>query len=177
MYEDVAGMGMGGEISLKGSGNQVETLALLYIRGCRVEVRGQISCQNEIHTVAPYVKQMIPSFTSFPSQPPRQDSEVSASSSKKKSSRKDRERSRERTRDDGEPGERRDRHKHKRKHRDRGYDLKEDERREASSSSATFFSDYKGNRAATYGGGTDSIRVPKYSLVARTSLPDLSKYN
>jgi len=138
---------------------------------------GQISSQNEIHTIAPYVKQMIPTFTSFPSQPPQPNSEVSASSSKHKSAKKDRKRSRERTHDDDEPEKRRNRHKHRRKNRDRDYDFKEDERREASSSSTTFFSDHKGSRGVAHGSGTDSIRVPKYNLVARTSLQSLVKYN
>lgn len=118
---------------------------------------------------------MIPSFTSFPSQPPQQNAEVPASSSKQKSSKKDRRRSRERTRDDDGLEKRKHRRKHK--HRDRDYDFKDDERREASSSSATFFSDHKGDRAAVHGGGTDSIRVPKYNLVARMSLPYPTKYN
>ena len=119
---------------------------------------------------------MIPSFTSFPSRPPL-DSEVSASPSKHKSSKKHRKRSKERARDDDESEKRRHRHKHKHKHRDGDYDFKKDEHREASSSSTMFFSDYKGNRATAHGGGTDSIRVPKYNLVARTSLPNLVKYN
>jgi len=143
----------------------------LYIRTRRVEVLGQISSQNEILTIAQCVKQMIPSFTSFPSQSPQPVPEDSPSSSKHKSSKKDRKRSRERD----ESEKRRRRHKHK--HRDRDYDLKEDERREASSSSTAFFSDCRGNRAAAHGGGTDSIRVPKYNLVARTSLPSPVKYN
>lgn len=116
---------------------------------------------------------MIPSFKSFPTQPPQQDSEVSASSSKHKPSKKDRKRNKERTRD-GEPEK--PKHKHKHKHRDRDHVSKEDNRGEASPSSA-FFSDYKGNRAAVHGGGTDSIRVPKYNLVARTSVQNLVKYN
>jgi hypothetical protein len=172
MYEDGAEEGMGSEITVKG-GEEVETLAL-YIWLCRVEVRGANFKPNEIHTVAQYVKQMIPSFTSFPSQPPQPTAEASASSSKQKSSRKGRGRSSERAHDD-EPGKRKHRHKHK--HRDRNYDLKEDERQEASSSSATFFSDYKGNRATSHGGGVDSIRVPKYNLVARTSHPNYLKCN
>lgn len=160
----------------EGGNKEVETLLFIF---ATVWSRsgGQISSQNEIHTVAPYVKSMIPSFTSFPSQPPQPSSEVSPSSSKPKSSKKSRKRSRERTRDDDEPVKRGPRHKHKHKHRDRGYDLNEDERHEASSSSTTFFSDYKGNRAMAHGSGTDSIRVPRYNLVARTSLPNLVKYN
>jgi hypothetical protein len=169
------GWGMGGEITVKGARKSRPLLFIFAAAGSRSG--GQISSQNEIHTVTSYVKQMIPSFTSFPSQPLQPVSEVSASSSRHKSSRKDRKRSRERARDDDEPEKRRHRHKHKHKHRDHEYDLKEDERQEASSSSATFFSDYKGNRAATHGGGTDSIRVPKYNLVARTSLPNFVKYN
>lgn len=120
---------------------------------------------------------MIPTFTSFPSQPPQGNSEVSASSSKHRSSKKGRKRSRERTREDDEPEKRRHRHKHKHKHRDPGYDFKEDERREASSSSTTFFSDHKGSRGVSHGSGIDSIRVPKYNLVARTSLQNLVKCN
>ena len=116
---------------------------------------------------------MIPSFKSFPAQPPQQDSEVPASSSKHKSSKKDRKRSRERTRN-GEPEKHR--HKHKHKHRDHDSVAREDNRWEASSSSA-FFSDHKGNRAAVHGGGADPIRVPKYNLVARTSAQNLIKYN
>lgn len=117
---------------------------------------------------------MIPSFTSFPSQPPQQEPEASPSSSKHKSSKKDRKRSRERTRGDDESGERGYRRKHRHRHRDRD-DPKEDEGRGTSFSSTTFFSDCSGNRA--HAGGTDLIRVPKYNLVARTSFPDPVKYN
>jgi len=120
---------------------------------------------------------MIPSFTSFPSQLPQANSEVSASSSKHKSSKKDRKRSRERARDDDSPEKPRHRHKHKHKNRDSNYDFKEDERQEASSSSVIFFSDRKGSRGVAHGGGMDSIRVPKYNLVARASLPGLVKCN
>ena len=160
----------GSETTVKGR-EEVETPPL-YIFALARSRPGQISSQNEILTVARYVKQMIPSFTSFPSQP---DPEVSPSPSEHKSSKKDRKRGREHSRVDDESEKRRHRHKHK--NRDRDYDLKEDERREASSSSSTFFSDYKGNRTAAHGGGTDSIRVPKYNLVARTSFPSLVKYN
>jgi len=172
------GMGgwVGGAITVKGN-EEVETLALYIFADAGSRSGGQISSQNEIHTVTQYVKQMIPSFTSFPSQPPQPDSEVSASSTKRKPSKKDSRRSGERAREDDEPEKRGHRHKHKHKHRDRDYDPKDDERREASSSSAAFFSDYKGTRAVAHGGGTDSIRVPKYNLVARTSFPNLAKYN
>jgi hypothetical protein len=166
-------MGVGGEIAVKGTRKSRPLLFIFAGAGSRSG--GQISSQNEIHTVTTYVKLMIPSFTSFPSQPPQPNSEVSASSPKRKSSKKDRKRSRERARDDDGPEKRKHRHKHK--HRDRDYDFKEDERREASSSAASFFSDPKGNRAMGHGGGADPIRVPKYNLVARRSLPNLSRYN
>lgn len=120
---------------------------------------------------------MIPSFKSFPAQPPQPDSETSAPPSKHKSSKKDRKRSRERTRDGGESEKHSRKHKHKHELGDRDYDPKGDDHREASSSSALFFSDYRGNRAAAHGGGTDSIRVPKYNLVARRSFQSLSEYN
>ena len=116
---------------------------------------------------------MIPSFTSFPSQPQQPDSEAAAPSSKHKSSKKDRRRSKERTRDVDEP----EKHRHRHKQRDRDRNFREDDRLEASSSSTTFFSDYKGNRSKGHGGGTDSIRVPKYNLVARTFLRNLARCN
>lgn len=167
------GTGMGSEITVRGSRDPWPFI----FADAGSRSGGQISSQNEIRTVASYVKPMIPSFTSFPSQPPKPNPEVSASSSKHKSSKKDRKRSRERTRDDDAPEKRKHRHKRKHEHHDRGYDLKEDERQEASSSPTTFFSDPNGNRAKAHGGGTDSIRVPKYNLVARMSLPDPVKYN
>ena len=154
-----------------GGGRKVETLPLYILAAVGSRSGGQISSQNEIHTVAQYVKQMIPSFTSFPSQPPQRESEASPSSSQHKPSKKDRRRSRERTRGDDESGGRGYRRKQKHRHRDRD-DPKEDERQ---GTSTTFFSDYIGNRA--HGGGTDLIRVPKYNLVARTSHPDRDKYN
>lgn len=119
---------------------------------------------------------MIPSFTSFPSQPQQPDLEVSAPPSKPKPSKKVRKRSRERTQDGDEPEKRRH-HKHKGKKRDCHRDFKEDDHWEASSSSTTFFSDYKGNRAAAHGGDMDPIRVPKYHLVSRTFLQNIAKCN
>lgn len=122
---------------------------------------------------------MIPSFTSFPSQPQQQDLQVPAPSSEHEPSKKDRKRNKERTRDGDEPEKRRRKHKHKDKdkRRDRDRDFKEDDRWEASPSSTTFFSDHRGNRAAAHGGGADPIRVPKYNLVARTSPQNLTKCN
>lgn len=120
---------------------------------------------------------MIPSFTSFPSQPQQPDLEDPAPSSKHKPSKKDRKPSRERTRDGDEPEKRRHKHKRKEKQRDRDRDPKEGDRWEAPPSSTTFFSDYRGNRGAAHGSGTDSIRVPKYNLVARTFLQHLAMYN
>lgn len=163
----------GSEIAEKGE--EVETLALLYTRRCRVEVRGRIQAKMKFARSLGTSNRMIPSFTSFPSQPPQPVSEVSSSSPRHRSSEKVRNRSGERSRDDDKSERRRHRQKHKHKRRDRDYDFKEDERREASSSSTAFFSDHKGNRAAAHGGGTDSIRVPRYHLVARTSLPNVVK--
>ena len=114
---------------------------------------------------------MIPSFKSFPSLRPSPDSEVSTSFPKRESSKKGRKPRKDRNDDN----------KHERKHKqkfNRDCDsAKEENRGEPSYSSTTFFSDYKGDRAAAYGGSIDPIRVPKYNLVACTSLPNTVKYN
>lgn len=162
---------------MKGRRGSRDRRPFIYKPSRWVEVRGS-NFKPKLNSHGRFVDQaMIPSFKSFPSQPPQQDSEVSAPSSKQEPSEKRRKRSKERVRDDDEQEKRRRKQKHKRKHRDRDYHFEEDERQEASSSSTTFFSDYKGSRSSAHGGGTDSIRVPKYNLVARTSFHSFVKYN
>jgi hypothetical protein len=171
----------GREDGSEGEQRKSRPLAFMYSRfPCRD--RGRVEGANfkpklNSHDRFQLIKQMIPSFTSFPSRPLEQDLEASTPSSEQKSSKKDRKSNKKRTRNGDEPEKREDKHKHKDKERDRDRDLKEGDRREASSSSTTFFSDYKGNRSAAYGGGKDSIQVPKYNLVARRLLQNLSKYN
>jgi hypothetical protein len=169
--------GMGERDNGEGGLKESRPCVFIYSRP-RSRSGGQFSSQSGILTVASHIKQMIPSFKSFPpTQPPQPDSEVSAPSSKHKSSKKDRKRSRERTRNVDESEKPARKHKHKQERRDRDYDFKRDDHRQASSSSTTFFSDYRGNRTAAHGGGTDSIRIPKYNLVARRSFQNLVKYN
>ena len=167
------------KVTVKGGTEEVETLGLYIFARCfRVEIEGtNFETKLNSHDRFPHQTQMIPSFTSFPSQPQQPDSEVSASSHKHKPSKKEKKRKSARTRDNDEQEKRRRRHGHTHNERDRDRDLKGENHLEASPSSTTFFSDYKGNRAAAHGGGTDSIRVPKYNLVARTFLQNITKCN
>ena len=170
-------MGMGGlgeEDNREGGQRKSRPLVFMYSRSGRGQ-RGKFQVKIKFTRSLPYIRQMIPSFTSFPSQPQQPDSEVPAPPSKRKSSKKDTKHSRGRIRDADEQGKRR--HKHKDKQHDHDRDFKEDDRRQATFSSTTFFSDCRGNRGAVHGGGTDSIRVPKYNLVARTFLQNLARYS